>query len=112
MKWLNKVLVVFLLCGSVIGCSRPSKKKCEEACWHQAKLVYWELAEAEIAKAPEPEQAKTRADLQAKWDALVADTENPQPKVCTEMCTKQGRQTEVDCIIKAKTAKAAKACTE
>jgi hypothetical protein len=58
------------------GCSRPSAKDCEEGLRNWFTLIYWEKAEAEIAKAPpETRDALRKAKGEEKDKQFAAGLE-------------------------------------
>ena len=100
MKWLV-ILPLFAAC-------KGDPEKCERAVRNYSQLVYWQQADAAIAAAP-PEQreplrknklAAFEAEMQRSLDTIVSK------------CTSANNDTQTNCMIEAKTAEQAKACTK
>jgi hypothetical protein len=95
-----------LLAGLVLGGCKSDPQKCEEACRNYAQLVFWDKADAEIAATP-PEQRdalrKKKLGEFTKNLELGLDT-------CTSKCLSASNDKDMNCMLKAKTAKAVKAC--
>jgi hypothetical protein len=101
MRWI--LLVVAL--SAVAGCSRPSKQDCEKACRHHMEL--WTAVDRSEA-APE-----VRAQAEAKrleWEKNRDNPEFKELKKCVDNCAERGKQSQVDCILKAEQFADAKAC--
>ena len=91
---------------TLVAC-RSSPEKCEKACRNYAQLVFWEDADAEIAKRPPAERDALRHKKLAEFEASLAKGVD----TCTSKCTSANFSNQVDCLIEVKTAKQAKACS-
>ena len=100
--------LVTLLAIAVLAaaCGRVDNAKCEEAARNYATLVYWERADAEIAKLPADEQPIERKkrlaaftnELETQIDAVVHN------------CRNSRNEEQADCMIAAKTGADARKC--
>jgi hypothetical protein len=101
MRYFALVVVTLVAC-------RSSPAKCEKAIRHYAELMFWEETDATLAKLPPGERDAFRQKKLAAFEAEYAkgiDT-------VTSKCTSANFSDKVDCMIDAKTAKEARACTE
>jgi len=101
------VAVALLSFLAALGC-KGDPQKCEQACRNYATLVYWKQADAEIAAAPQAQRDDLRKQKLAKF---TADLENGV-NMCTSRCISANNDTQIDCLIGAKTADQAQACTK
>ena len=101
-------VVVLLVLGGA-ACHRGDAQQCEKACRNYARLVYWDKAEAEIAAVKTPAERKlVRERHVSKFtNDLESDID-----VCTTQCQSADNDGQVACMIAAKKAVEAKACTE
>ncbi len=90
-----------------VGC-KGDPEKCEAAVRNYASLVYWKSADAEIAAVP-PEQRD--ALRKQKLAAFSANLEKGVQTLVTQ-CTSANNKDQINCMIEAKTADEAKACTK
>ena len=123
--------------GTASAC-KADKKKCEAACRNHFTLVYQAELDAELAKAPEVcppapvvpvpgelERAQAQAavlgtavgcvdrkSLKARRNAEFSSRLENGVNLCIEGCASAGNDDQMDCLIKANTAKAAKACLD
>ena len=98
---------VLLLALVGIGC-KGDPEKCEKAVRNYYSLMYWDQAEAEIKKLPKQDQDKLRKDKLATFEADMAKNVD----MVVSQCVSANNDTQVDCMIDAKTAADAKACTD
>jgi hypothetical protein len=99
MKW--------LLVLAVLSACKGDPEKCERAVRNYSQLVYWQEADAEIAATPPDKREPLRkkklamfeAEMQRSLDTIVSK------------CTSANNDTMTDCMINAKSAEQAKACT-
>jgi hypothetical protein len=98
-----------LLCLAVVlavGC-KGDPQKCEKAIRNYATLVYWKKADAEIAAAPPEKRGELRQQKLAEFEQQM----NKGLETLVTQCTSANNKEEVNCMIEAKTAEEAKACT-
>jgi hypothetical protein len=98
---------VALVTSALAGC-KGDPVQCEAAIRNYTSLVYWDKADQEIAAAAEADRAKLRADKLATYERQLAggiDT-------LTSQCVSAHNDKEVQCMIDAKTAADAHACTD
>lgn len=102
------LLAVMFALGLVTGCSKVDTKKCEQAARNYATLVYWERADAEIAKLPAEQQALERS----KREAAFTNELETRINVVTQNCRNSRNEEQADCMIAAKTGAEARKCAE
>jgi hypothetical protein len=101
---LTLVLTLVLVLG---GC-KGDPVKCDQGCRNFATLVYWKTADAEIAAAPAEERDALRKRLLGKFEQKLASGVD----LCVSQCKSAGNTEQIDCMIAAKTADQALACTK
>lgn len=99
-----------LLLVAVLGlpACKADAQRCEQAARNYATLIFWEGADAEIAKEPPARRASVRkkkvaqftAELESKIDVVVSQ------------CQSANNDDMIDCMIEAKTADDARKCVE
>jgi len=89
----------------VAGC-KADRGKCETACRNFATLNYWQQADAEIAKAPEAQRKTLREKKLVEFDNKLEQGVD----MCVNQCSSANNDDQIDCMIEAKTAQAAKQC--
>jgi hypothetical protein len=100
-----RIVAVVLLV--TLGC-HGDPVKCDKACRNYAQLVFWKQADAEIAAAPPTERDELRKQ---KLTKISADIEQ-SIQYCVSRCVSANYDRDVDCLIEAKTAERAQACTK
>ncbi len=100
------VTLVFALVAAV-GC-KGDPQKCEAAVRNYASLVYWQGADAEIAAVPPEQRDALRKQKLAEFSANL---EKGLQTLVTQ-CTSANNKDQINCMIEAKTADQAKACTK
>lgn len=99
--------LVVALALAVLGC-KGDEKKCEQAARNFAELVYKDKMEKELAAMPEDKrEAARRERLGAYANAVEKDID-----FFVRQCVAANNDDQVDCMIKAKTAKAALGCAD
>ena len=96
-----------LVALALVGC-KGDPVKCEKAVRNYYSLLYWDKADAEIAKAPEQDRDKLRKEKLARFEI---EMEKGVDTVVSQ-CVSANNDKQIDCMIDAKTATEAKACTE
>jgi hypothetical protein len=105
-RWIILPLLAIAL-ASVAGC-RVDAQKCDQACRNMYTLTFWKKLEPELAAAPADQRDALRKQ---KTDELVKQLADGM-EGCVMRC-QSGRDTEtVDCLLAAKTADQAIACSK
>ena len=99
MRWLCALLLV-------AGC-KGDRVKCEKGLRNYAQLVFWAEADAQIAAAPEGAREELRKEKLAKFER---DMENGLDSMVSR-CVSANNDDQINCMINAKTATQAKACS-
>ena len=101
MRFVTAVLVTLAL-----GC-QGDPQKCEQAVRNYASLVYWKQADKEIAAAPPEKRDAMRQDKNAEFQAQL----EKGLQTLVSQCTSANNKDQITCMIDAKTAEQAKACS-
>ena len=101
MSW---ALAIALLAG--VGC-RLDAQQCDQACRNAMKLAYWKAADLEIAAAPADQRDALRKQKLSEFTKKVEAGIDG----CVLRCQSARDQATVDCLIAARTAEQAQACT-
>lgn len=103
MRWLLALCFVF-----ATGCQacKGDPEKCDQACRNYAELNFWEKANAEIDKLPPAERDAARKQKMAEFAASIEKGAD----MCMSKCVSANNTDQTDCLIAARTAKAARAC--
>ena len=96
------VALTLLLCAC-----KGDIQKCDQACRNYGTLVYWKHADAEIAAAPVAERDALRKRRLAEFDSKLENGVD----MCVSQCQSANNDTDMECMIAAKTAAAVIACT-
>jgi hypothetical protein len=103
MRWLVALCFVFSTgCQSCKG----NPERCDRAARNYAELVYWEGANAEIAKLPAEQRDAARKQKMAEFAANMSKGID----LVVSKCVSANNKDQVDCMINAKTVQAVKAC--
>lgn len=97
---------LLLVVAMALGC-KGDPVQCEKACRNYAELVYWDEAEKEIAAVPAPERDELRKTKMAQFSANLSRGVD----MCSSKCMSANHEEDINCLINAKTAKEAKACS-
>lgn len=100
--------MVLLLVGTAIAACRGDAQQCDQGCRNAAGLVYWRTADQEIAAAP----ADQRDALRKRKLAEFATKLEGGVDMCVSQCQAAGNQAQIDCLIAARTADQALACSK
>ena len=92
------------------GCKKPQPEQCDRICWRYFELSFWDRFEQSVAGKPPDEVAKLRAAKEAEWTAFKEQPQNKNRDNCVMDCRANGSVDDVECIDKAETFAAAKAC--
>lgn len=104
MPW---ILALLLALAPIAGC-RGDARQCDQACRNVAPLLYWKQADKEIAAAPADQRDALRKRMQAEYPEKF----DQGLFLCVRQCQSAGNQTMIDCLIAAKTADQAAACSD
>jgi hypothetical protein len=99
-----RLVALVVTLTTLVGC-RSDPDKCERGCRNYHKLVFWEAAEAEIAKLPSDKRDAARRDKLVQFEK-----EEKWVDWCTSKCVSENFSDQVDCLVAATTAKQAKEC--
>ena len=101
-----RLAVALTLLGLGLGGCKGDARKCETACRNYAPLLYWKVADAEIAAAPADQRDRMRKHKLAEFDSKLENGVDD----CVTKCQSANNEKQIDCISAAKTADAAEAC--
>jgi hypothetical protein len=97
-------LALVLTAGA--GC-RPDAQQCDQACRNAMSLAYWKAADQEIAAAPADQRDALRKQKLGEFTRKVEAGIDG----CVLRCQSARDQSTVDCLIAARTADQAQACS-
>jgi hypothetical protein len=102
---------MFLLSFSLAsGCDRPEYESCRKLCWRYVELQFWESFDAETAGMPVDEKAKARAEREELWNEMKNREHDPGRDNCVDACRRDGKKSDIACVMAAKTFAEARAC--
>ena len=101
MRW----IIPFVLAAAAC---RGDAQQCDQGCRNVASLLYWGQADKEIAAAP----ADQRDALRKRKLAEFAVKLESGIDMCVSQCQAAGNQATIDCLIAARTADQAMACSK
>ena len=87
------------------GC-KGDAQKCETGCRNYAGLLYWKQADAEVAAAPAQQRDALRKRKLGEFDTKLEGGID----MCISQCQSANNDTQIDCLIAAKTADKATEC--
>jgi len=93
---------------SLLAACKGDREKCEKACRNYGTLLYWDIADREIQKAPEAERDALR---KRKLGEFSSQLENGVD-TCVNQCTSANNDKQTDCMLEAKTAAQATECVK
>ncbi|MEJ7604040.1 MAG: hypothetical protein WKG01_39535 [Kofleriaceae bacterium] len=97
------VLSLALLAGACKG----DAHKCEQAARNYATLIYWDKADAALAKLPEAQRASARKRMLSEFTNGLE-----RHRRAVQQCQSANNDEQVDCMIAAKTAAQIAKCAE
>lgn len=101
MRWIIPFVLVAAAC-------RGDAQQCDEGCRNVASLLFWKDADREIAAAP----ADQRDALRKRKLGEFATKLESGIDMCVSQCQGAGNQATIDCLIAARTADQAMACSK
>jgi hypothetical protein len=100
-RWILPVLLAVAAC-------RGDAQQCDQGCRNSFGLMYWRDADKAIAAAPVDQRDALRKQ---KLDEFTRKLESGIG-LCVSQCQAAGNQSTIDCLIAAKTADQAVACSQ
>jgi len=107
MRHVGALTLALGLALGLVAC-KGDPVKCDQGCRNFATLVYWKTADAEIAAAPADQRDALRKHHLGKFESMLASGID----ACVGQCKSAGNTETIDCLIEAKTADQALACTK
>jgi len=102
------LVAAFALLVPALPACKGDPQKCEQAARNYATLMYWKRTDAELALLPPDKQASARKRKLSEFtNALEKDID-----FFTQQCVSANNDTQVDCMIAAKTADEVTRCAE
>jgi hypothetical protein len=103
MRWPFALCLVFM---TACGMCKGDPDKCDKMCRNYAELDFWDKANVEIDKLPIAERDAARKQKMAEF----ARNLEKGIDFCISKCVSANNTEDTDCVIAAKTAKAARDC--
>ena len=103
-------VLMFAIALLASACSRPGEKRCTQVCEHFLDLY---LADKYADKRASAADEDARAAVEAEIAAERKDRREKEEfgfEACINRCNRRSRATVADCVMDAKTLKAARAC--
>ncbi len=94
----------------LVAACKGNPEKCDKAIRHYAELIFWEKADAEIAAVPPEQRDALRKQKLAEFTSNMEKGINLVTSQCVSASAMSDSQ--VDCMLAAKTAKQAKECAD
>jgi hypothetical protein len=88
------------------GACKGDARKCEVGCRNYATLAFWNAADREVAAAPADQRDAVRKRKLSELDEKLSSGID----MCVSQCQAANNDTEIDCLIAAKTADQATEC--
>ncbi|HEY0987795.1 MAG TPA: hypothetical protein VGD80_12115 [Kofleriaceae bacterium] len=107
MRLVGALVLVSILASGLCAC-KGDPVKCDQGCRNFASLLYWKKADAEIAAAPADQRDALRKQHLGRFESMVESGID----ACVSQCKSAGNTEQTDCLIEAKTADQALACTK
>jgi len=95
-----------LLLTLVLCACKGDAQKCETGCRNFATLVYWKHVDAEVASTPPDQRDALRKRRLGEFDSKLENGID----MCVSQCQSANNETDIDCMIAAKTADQATGC--
>ena len=96
---------VLALAGLAAGC-RGDAVKCDQGCRNYFTLMYWNKADADIARAPADQRDALRKQKLGELNKRMEDGVD----MCISQCQAANKPDDIECMITAKTADQARGC--
>jgi hypothetical protein len=103
--WVVAPILAILAAGA--GC-RLDAEQCRQGCRNAMSLVYWKAADQEIAAAPADQRDALRKQKLGTFNQEV----ETGLEGCVLQCQSSRNQDTLDCLIAARTAEQAQACSK
>jgi hypothetical protein len=90
----------------LLAACKGDAQKCDTGCRNFATLVYWKNVDAEIAAAPASQRDGLRKRRLGEFDSKLENGID----MCVSQCQSANNETDIDCMIAAKTADQVSKC--
>lgn len=107
MRLVGALTLALTLALALCAC-KGDPVKCDQGCRNFATLAYWKTADAAIAAAPVDQRDALRKHYLGKFESMLESGID----ACVSQCKSAGNTEQIDCMIEAKTADQALACTK
>jgi len=95
-----------LLAVTLLGACKGDAQKCDTGCRNFATLRYWKAADAEVAAAPPGQRDALRKKKLGEFDQKLESGID----MCVSQCQSANNDTDIECMIAAKTEAQVTAC--
>jgi hypothetical protein len=103
----SRAVALLALAAAAAGC-RVDAQQCDQACRNVASLAYWKTTDQEIAEAPAGQRDALRKQRLGEFARKIEAGIDG----CVLRCQSARDQATVDCMIAARTADQAQACSK
>jgi hypothetical protein len=94
--------------GLLLCACKGDAKKCEQMCRNYFTLTYWKQADVELAAAPPEQRDAVRKRQTGEFDSRLGNGLD----LCVTKCRSANNDDDMECMLAAKTADQAIACTK
>ncbi|HEX2691012.1 MAG TPA: hypothetical protein VHN14_30570 [Kofleriaceae bacterium] len=105
---LGRVLTLLALALALVGACKGDAQKCETGCRNYATLQYWKVTDAELVAAPADQRDALRKRKLGEFNQKLESGID----MCVSQCQSANNDTQIDCLIAAKTADQATECVK
>ena len=103
---MRSALALTLLALTLLAACKGDAQKCDTGCRNFATLRYWKAADAEVAAAPPGQRDALRRQKLGEFDQKLESGID----MCVSQCQSANNDTDIECMIAAKTEGQATAC--
>ena len=103
---MRPALALTLLALTLLGACKGDAQKCDTGCRNFATLRYWKAADAEVAAAPPAQRDALRKQKLGEFDQKLERGID----MCVSQCQSANNDTDIECMIAAKTEAQVTAC--
>ena len=101
-------LVLALTLTLLLHACKGDAQKCEAGCRNFAALTFWKVADAEVAATPADQRDARRKRKLGEFDSKLESGID----MCVSQCQSANNDTQIECMIAAKTADQATDCVK
>ena len=105
---MRPALALTLLALALLAACKGDAQKCDTGCRNFATLSYWKAADVEVAAAPPGQPGALRQQTLGEFDQKLESGID----MCVSQCQSANNDTQIECMIAAKTEDQVTACVK